>query len=353
MTASSIPPDTNAPAPSATAPNSADAKAVARDPTQAVATKSEAAAPVADAAPHNWVDRLAPVSLRPYLRLARLDRPIGTWLLLFPCWWGVSLAGVADRKPYPNLWFLFLFMAGAFLMRGSGCAYNDYIDRDIDAKVARTASRPIPSGQVTANQALAFATLLAAIAFLILIQFNWFTVQAGVASLLIVAIYPFLKRYTDWPQVGLGLAFNWGALLGWTAVKGSIGWPAVLLYLGSICWTIGYDTIYAHQDKKDDQSIGLRSTAITFGANSPIWIGGFYAAAVALWLIAGFMAGAHLIFVTAVVLVSLQLSWQVVTLDVDDPLNCLRRFRSNRDVGIALFIGLVTDMALSWFAGLS
>ncbi|MEQ1696269.1 MAG: 4-hydroxybenzoate octaprenyltransferase [Hyphomicrobiaceae bacterium] len=309
--------------------------------------------PVADAPPHNWVDRFAPAAIQPYLRLARLDRPIGTWLLLFPCWWGVGLAGVADRRPYPDLWFLLLFLTGAFLMRGSGCAYNDYVDRDIDAKVARTASRPIPSGQVSPNQALTFATMLACIAFLVLAQFNWFTIQTGVASLAIVAIYPFLKRYTNWPQVGLGLAFNWGALLGWSAVKGSIGWPAVLLYLGSICWTIGYDTIYAHQDKKDDQSIGLKSTAITFGDNSPIWIGGFYAAAVTLWLIAGFVAGAHLIFVTSVVLVSLQLSWQVVTLDVDNPANCLRRFRSNRDVGIALFLGLVTDMALSWFAGLS
>ena len=309
--------------------------------------------PVADAVANSWVDTWAPEFARPYLRLARLDRPIGTWLLLFPCWWGVGLAGVADRRPYPNLWFLFLFMAGAFLMRGAGCAYNDYIDRDIDAKVARTAGRPIPSGQVTPNQALTFATLLACIAFLVLIQFNWFTIQVGVASLAIVAIYPFLKRYTNWPQVGLGLAFNWGALLGWTAIKGSIGWPAALLYVGSICWTIGYDTIYAHQDKKDDESIGLKSTAITFGDNSPIWIGGFYAAAVTLWLVAGFLAGAHLIFVTAVVLVSLQMSWQIVTLDVNDPRNCLRRFRSNRDVGIALFLGLVTDMALSWFAGLS
>ncbi len=346
MTASTIPPDAHAAASNASARTAAVASAAA-------AIASEETPPVADAAPGNWVDHLAPKALRPYLRLARLDRPIGTWLLLFPCWWGVSLAGVADRKPYPNLWFLFLVMVGAFLMRGAGCAYNDYVDRDIDAKVARTASRPIPSGQVTPFQALAFATLLAALAFLVLIQFNWFTIQVGAASLVIVAIYPFLKRYTNWPQVGLGLAFNWGALLGWTAVKGSLGWPAVLLYLGSICWTIGYDTIYAHQDKKDDQSIGLKSTAITFGENSPTWIGGFYAAAVTLWLIAGFMAGAHLIFVTAVVLVSLQLSWQVVTLDVDNPANCLRRFRSNRDVGIALFLGLVTDMALSWFAGLS
>jgi 4-hydroxybenzoate polyprenyltransferase len=273
--------------------------------------------------------------------------------LLFPCWWAVSLAAVADRRPTPDLWFLFLFMAGAFLMRGSGCAYNDYVDRDIDARVARTASRPIPSGQVTPTGALTFAVLLACIAFLVLVQFNWFTIELGVVSLGLVAIYPFMKRYTDWPQVVLGLAFNWGALMGWSAVKGALGWPAILLYIGSVCWTVGYDTIYAHQDKIDDRELGLKSTALRFGDNTPAWIGGFYGAAIVLWLAAGFMAGAHLIFVTSVVLVSLQMSWQVVSLDTSDPRNCLRRFRSNRDVGIALFLGLVADMALSWFAGLN
>ena len=319
----------------------------------AFSTLPESRTAVADSTPNNWVDRIAPAGWRPYLRLARLDRLIGAWLLLFPCWWAVSLAAVADRRPTPNLWFLFLFMAGAFLMRGSGCAYNDYIDRDIDAKVARTANRPIPSGQVSANQAFMFACVLACLAFLVLIQFNWFTIELGIASLALVFAYPFMKRVTNWPQFVLGLAFNWGALVGWTAVKGSLGWPAALLYGGSVCWTIGYDTIYAHQDKDDDRALGLKSTALRFGENTPSWIGAFYGAAVVLWLAAGFMAGAHLIFVTAVVLVSLQLSWQVVTLDTNDARNCLRRFRSNRDVGIALFLGLVADMALSWFAGLN
>ena len=314
---------------------------------------SLAPAPVADATPGNWVDRLAPAFARPYLRLARVDRLIGAWLLLFPCWWAISLAGVVGRRPYPNLWFLFLFMAGALLMRGSGCAYNDYVDRDLDGKVARTASRPIPSGQVTPRQALNFAVALACIAFLILIQFNPFTILLGIGSLAIVAVYPFMKRFTYWPQVVLGLAFNWGALVGWSAVEGSIGWPAILLYLGSVCWTIGYDTIYAHQDKNDDRAIGVKSTALRFGEHTQSWIGGFYAAAVVLWLWAGFLAGTHLIFFTAVVLVSLQLSWQVATLETEDAQNCLRRFRSNRDVGIALFLGLVTDMGLSWFAGLN
>ena len=316
-------------------------------------TDDSAAIPLADASPANWVDRYAPGSVRPYLRLARLDRLIGAWLLLFPCWWGVSLAGVADRRPYPDLRLLALFMVGAILMRGAGCAYNDFVDREIDAKVARTANRPIPAGQVTPSQALWFALALAGLAFLILIQFNTMTIELGIASLALVAVYPYLKRVTNWPQFVLGLAFNWGALVGWTAVRGSIGWPALLLFMGSVCWTIGYDTIYAHQDATDDRRIGMGSTALAFGASTPSFVGMFYSAAVVLWLAAGFVAGAHLIFFTAVVLVSLQLSWQTVTLNTADSRNCLRRFRSNRDVGIALFLGLVIDMGLSWFAGLN
>jgi 4-hydroxybenzoate polyprenyltransferase len=311
----------------------------------------DVSAPVADAAPHNWVDRLAPAGLRPYLRLARFDRLIGAWLLLFPCWWSVSLAGVADRKPYPDFWLLGLFTIGAFLMRGSGCAYNDYVDHEYDAKVARTASRPIPSGQVTPQQALYFSMGLAVAALFVLLQFNWFTILLGASSLALVATYPFMKRYTDWPQLVLGLAFNWGALVGWSAVKGSVGWPAILLYVGSVLWTVGYDTIYAHQDKNDDRALGLRSTALRFGDATQSWVGAFYGLAVVFWLAAGFLAGTHLIYTTAVVLVSLQLAWQVVTLDCNDPTNCARRFRSNRDVGIALFLGLQTDMMLSWFAG--
>jgi 4-hydroxybenzoate polyprenyltransferase len=307
--------------------------------------------PIPDSTPNNWVDRWAPLAIRPYLRLARLDRLIGVWLLLFPCWWAVSLAGVADKRPYPNFWYLFLFMIGAYLMRGAGCAYNDYVDRDIDAQVARTASRPIPSGQVTPEAALAFAVTLAVLSLAILLQFNWFSIMLGCGSLLLVLTYPFAKRWTHWPQLVLGLAFNWGALLGWSAVKGSIGWPAILLYIGSVCWTIGYDTIYAHQDRTEDLAIGVKSTALTFGEDTQSWIGAFYGIAIFFWLAAGFVAGAHLIFFTSVVLVSLQLSWQVVTLDTNDPRNCLRRFRSNRDVGIALFLGLLADMALSWFAG--
>ena len=309
--------------------------------------------PVADSKPNNWVDRYAPVWAQPYLRLARLDRPIGAWLLLFPCWWSLALAEVSQLRPYPSLGYAALFLIGAVVMRGCGCAYNDYVDRDIDAKVVRTASRPIPSGQVTPRQALVFAIALGWVGFLVLLQFNWFTIGLGAVSLVLVALYPFMKRFTPWPQAILGLAFNWGALVGWAAVKGSLGWPAILLYVGSVLWTIGYDTIYGHQDKEDDLLLGLQSTSLRFGDNTQTWVGGFYAGAIVLWLAAGFFAGTHLIFYTAVVLVSLQLAWQVSTLDISSPANCLRRFRSNRDVGIGLSLGLVTDMALSWFAGLS
>ena len=224
--------------------------------------------PVADAPASNWVDRWAPRSLRPYLRLGRFDRPIGIWLLLFPCWWSQTLAEVERGQPYPSLSFLALFAAGAIAMRAAGCAYNDYVDRDIDAGVARTRNRPIPSGQVSSLQALLFVAVLSLAGLVVLVQFNAFTILLAISSLLVVLAYPFAKRFTSYPQIVLGLAFNWGALVGWSAVKGSIGWPAVLLYAGCVLWTIGYDTIYAHQDKEDDALLGLGSTALSFGENT-------------------------------------------------------------------------------------
>jgi 4-hydroxybenzoate polyprenyltransferase len=248
---------------------------------------SERTPRIADAPPGNWTDRYAPESARPYLRLARLDRPIGLWLLLLPCWWAVALADLALERPYPSPWLLALFAIGALAMRAAGCAYNDYVDRDYDARIARTASRPIPSGQVAPAEALAFAAICALAGFMVLIQFNAFTIRLGAASLLLVAVYPFLKRYTYWPQIALGLAFNWGALVGWSAVMGSLGLPAILLYCGSVLWTMGYDTIYAHQDKEDDLMLGLKSTAIRFGDDTRTWVGGLYAGAVTLWLLAG------------------------------------------------------------------
>jgi 4-hydroxybenzoate polyprenyltransferase len=309
--------------------------------------------PVADAAPLNWVDRWAPASWRPYLRLGRFDRPIGAWLLLFPCWWSQTLAQVASREPFPNFFYLFLFAVGALTMRASGCAYNDYVDRFIDSRVQRTSSRPIPSGQVTPEGALKFVVITALIGLVVLLQFNWFTVWLGIASLLIVAVYPFAKRVTSYPQIVLGLAFNWGALVGWAAEKGSLDWPAVALYVGCVFWTVGYDTIYAHQDKEDDALLGLGSTALRFGDSTVSFVGTFYGLAGLLWLTAGALAGAHLVYFLSVTLVFLQMSWQVATLDIRDPANCLWRFKSNRDVGIAVFVGLIVDMLLSWFAGLS
>ena len=232
---------------------------------------------VPDAAPGNWVDRSAPRSWRPYLRLARFDRPIGAWLLLFPCWWGQSLGELSLGHPFPRLWYLALFLAGAFVMRGAGCTYNDIVDRDFDARVARTAARPIPSGQVTVAEARMFLAILCIAGFLILIQFNHFTIVLGAGSLVLVAIYPFMKRYTYWPQVVLGLTFKWGALVGWAATTGSLAPAALSLYAGSVLWTVGYDTIYAHQDKEDDLLIGLKSTALKLGTATPRWLAAFYA----------------------------------------------------------------------------
>ena len=307
---------------------------------------------IADTSPANWVDRFAPKFLQPYLRLGRFDRPIGMWLLLFPCWWSQTMAETKGGQPFPNAWYLALFAIGAVAMRACGCAYNDYVDRDIDGQVQRTTGRPIPSGQITPESALVFVFVCAVSGLAVLLHFNTFTIWLAIASLGIVAAYPFAKRMTTYPQFVLGLAFNWGALVGWAAVKGSLDWPAVVLYAGCVLWTVGYDTIYAHQDKEDDALLGLGSTALKFGENTVSIVGGLYGVAVLLWLLAGAMAGTHLIYFLAVTLAFLQMSWQVATLDTTDATNCLRRFRSNRDVGIAVFLGLVADMVLSWFAGL-
>src|SRR5262245_6657999 len=227
---------------------------------------------IADAPAGNWVDRYAPAEWRPYLKLARFDRPIGAWLLLFPCWWSLALAELQLGRLYPSPWSLILFAIGAFVMRGAGCTYNDIVDRDYDARVSRTAARPIPSGQVSVARAALFAVCLSLVGFLVLVQFNTFTIWLGVASLGFVAVYPFMKRFTSWPQLVLGLTFKWGALVGWSSVHGSLALPAIALYAGCVLWTIGYDTIYAHQDKEDDALLGLKSTALRFGDATQIWL---------------------------------------------------------------------------------
>ncbi|MBP2294836.1 4-hydroxybenzoate octaprenyltransferase [Azospirillum rugosum] len=278
----------------------------------------------------DWIDRYAPAPIRPYLRLARLDRPIGTWLLLFPGWWSIALAGAG---PLPDLWMMALFGIGAVVMRGAGCTVNDILDRDFDAMVERTRTRPIPSGQVSVKQALAFLVFQLLIGLAILAQFNGLTIGLGVLSLVLVFTYPLMKRITWWPQAFLGLTFNWGALMGWTAVRGELEWPALALYAAGIVWTLGYDTIYAHQDKEDDARIGVKSTALRLGDQSKIWIYGFYTLTFVGIGIAGRLAGLGGLYLPLLSLAALQLSWQVATWNPDDQTDCLTKFKSNRWFG--------------------
>ncbi|SNS61479.1 4-hydroxybenzoate polyprenyltransferase [[Luteovulum] sphaeroides subsp. megalophilum] len=304
---------------------------------------------VADAPPGNWVDRLAPAATRPYLRLSRADRPIGTWLLLIPCFWAVALAALADPEGYRplDLWLVIGSSVGAFLMRGAGCTWNDITDREFDAAVARTRSRPIPSGQVSAKAAAVWMVVQALVASLILFSFNGTAILLGVASLALVCIYPFAKRFTWWPQAFLGLAFNWGALLLWAAHTGSLGWAPVALYASGIAWTLFYDTIYAHQDKEDDALIGVRSTARLFGQHTGKWLVAFMMAATLLMTLAVLLAvlpqGSILQLLIALAGVwgfGAHMTWQIARLDTEDTARCLRLFRSNRDAGLipALFL---------------
>jgi 4-hydroxybenzoate polyprenyltransferase len=246
----------------------------------------------------------------------------------------------------PSSWHIVLFFIGAFAMRGAGCTWNDLVDRNLDGLVERTRSRPIPSGQVTIAQATVFMLSQALVGLLVLIQFNRFTVLTGLASLLVVVIYPFMKRITYWPQIFLGLAFSWGALMGWPAAFGRLDWPALVLYAGSICWVIGYDTIYAHQDREDDLLIGIKSTALLFGERTPSMLAGFYACAVVLIAAAGFMADGGMIFAAGLIAFGAHLAWQVTRLDIDDPAHCLMLFKSNRDAGLILFGAMLIDAAI-------
>ncbi|MBP9183657.1 MAG: 4-hydroxybenzoate octaprenyltransferase [Fuscovulum sp.] len=301
----------------------------------------EPAGTVADAPRGNWVDRFAPPPSRPFLRLSRADRPIGTWLLFIPCLWGVTLAANAGGFRPWDLWLAISCGAGAFLMRGAGCTWNDITDRDIDAAVARTRSRPLPSGQVTVRQALAWMAMQALVAAGILFSYNWLAVGLGVASLALVAIYPFAKRFTWWPQVFLGLAFNWGALLAWAAHANALPAGALLLYAAGIAWTLYYDTIYAHQDREDDALIGVKSTARLFGANSARWLAVFLALTVLLMAAAVIVTippargiWPMLLALAGVWAMGAHMVWQMRLLDIDDPASCLAIFRANRDTGL-------------------
>ena len=285
----------------------------------------------------DWVERWLPAPARPYARLARLDRPIGTWLLLFPGWWGIALA--SPHWPDPKL--MALFALGAVVMRGAGCTLNDIADRDYDARVARTRLRPLPSGAVSVRRAVVFLGLQSAVGAAVLFSLDRLSILLGLSVLALIASYPFMKRVTYWPQVFLGLNFNWGALVGWTAVAGMLAWPAALLYLGGVLWTIGYDTIYAHQDKEDDVRIGVKSSALALGASTRPWLFLFYAAALLLWGAAGRSAGLGILFWVGLGAAALQLAWQAARVAIDDPADCLAKFRSNRRVGWLMLAGIV------------
>jgi len=293
----------------------------------------------ADSIARSWVDSM-PNGIQPYLRLARADRPIGTWLLLWPCWWSLTLAALGGQHRL-SFFYMLLFAIGAFVMRGAGCAYNDIVDADFDAQVERTKGRPLPSGQLSKKQAWAFTILLALIGLVVLLQFNLFTIVLGLGAIPVVALYPFAKRFTNWPQAVLGLAFNWGALMGWAAIHQSLHIAPLFLYLAGICWTLGYDTIYAHQDKEDDALIGVKSTALHFGNKTRTWLTGFYLATTILLLLATVFAQGGLLSILLVTAACLQLGWQVVKLDIHDPGRCLQLFRSNHIFGFLAFFAFV------------
>ncbi|GAB4194601.1 MAG: 4-hydroxybenzoate octaprenyltransferase [Thalassobaculales bacterium] len=275
----------------------------------------------------DWVDRLLPAPARPYARLARLDRPIGTWLLLLPCWWGLALAGAHDPALY------LLFAIGAIAMRGAGCTINDLWDRDIDRLVARTRDRPLASGALGLRQAFAFLAAQLGVGLAVLLLLPPFAWLLGAAVMALVVTYPLAKRVTDWPQAVLGLTFNWGALMGYAAVTGTLSWAAVALYAAGFFWTLGYDTIYAHQDKADDAIVGVRSTALLLGGWTKPAMAGFYAVAVALLAMA--------VPTPLLALPALHLAWQIWRLDTADPANCLMLFRANRDAGLLVWLAIL------------
>lgn len=307
------------------------------------AATAPASQPVADAPPTNLVDRLSPAEFKPWLRLMRADRPIGVWLLLWPCWWSVALSA-RELEDFPDPILLLLFAIGAFAMRSAGCIYNDIIDRDIDAKVARTQGRPLANGQISLGAAIAVALGLCMIGLAVLMQFGPFAIALGFASIGIVLIYPLMKRVTFWPQAVLGLAFSWGALMGWAVIFGSLSLVPVILYAAAVCWTIGYDTIYAHQDKEDDAVIGLKSTALRFGRRTALWLTLFYGIALGGLAFSGWLVGAGILFFLGLAAAAAQLTWQVATLDIDNPTNCLERFRSNHGFGAIVFAAIVLDV---------
>lgn len=316
---------------------------------------------VADAPSDNWVYAILPRAAWPHAQMARWDRPIGWQLLLLPCLWAAAMAANANMgaKMAANMgdagistvgpqfiWHCLLFTIGAIAMRGAGCTYNDLVDHKLDGQVERTRSRPLPAGRISRKKAKIFIALQLVVGALVLFQFNWFTIILAIASLGIVAIYPFAKRFTDWPQFFLGLAFSWGALVGWSAVFEEVSWAAFSLYIAAVTWTIGYDTIYAHQDKEDDALIGVRSTARLFAENTKIWLVGLYGLTLLCLALAFYLAGMGMIpFITLFLVLGLFI-WQIKTLDIDNPDQCLSLFKFNSKVGLVIFLGLAIGLIL-------
>lgn len=290
--------------------------------------------------------RALPAALRPYAALARLDRPIGTWLLLFPCWWAVALTGLPAVDPWQSLRLALLFALGAIVMRGAGCTFNDIVDRDFDAQVARTRARPIPSGAVSLRAAWLFLACELLLGFAILMTLDHYAVLLGAASLILLFTYPFMKRVTFWPQAFLGLAFNWGALLGSAAASGTLGPAALALYAGGICWTLGYDTIYAHQDKEDDALIGVKSLALRLGARTRPWLFVFYGGAVVCFALAGVANRLSWPFYALLAVAAVQLMWQAATIDTEDAADCLAKFRANRWFGWLLLAAILAGQGI-------
>ena len=306
---------------------------------------------VSDAPSDNFVYQVLPRAAWPYAQLARWDRPIGWQLLMWPCFWSAALAANAavDEglfQPWQLISHLVLFFLGAVAMRGAGCTYNDLIDHEIDNEVARTRSRPLPSGRVSRFEAKVFLAVQALVGLIVLLQFNTFSILLGIASLLVVAIYPFAKRFTDWPQFFLGLAFSWGALMGWAGVFGSLSWAPIWLYAAAVAWTIGYDTIYAHQDKEDDALVGVRSTARLFGDNTKAWLIGLYGMTLVFLLFSYIAGDAGFFAYVGLIAATVMLAWQILIIDIDNPDQCLKLFKFNTQVGAVLFGGLILGLIL-------